>query len=280
MFDIRIGFSMHPNWLGNGSLDDFVTQLCRAGLSALEFELDNRLPAWPAFPPLMEAAFRMGLALSFHAPYRPAHSIAGFAGDRCIAIQSDHAPLLAVAETWARRSPNCQALVVHAAAGLRGADRTALVEDTLAYLAWVGETYPNLRIALENNRPARGSEVKVGASREDVLALLEASGHPEFGACWDMGHDALAGETRDPSPDWLSRVTHVHVHDVEAGGEDHFPLIYGRVQHARWLPAWKSAGGRGLVVLELKGQHLQGWPLQHISRVLEASIIHLAEETE
>jgi sugar phosphate isomerase/epimerase len=273
---IRIGFSMHPNWLEAGSLDHFLAPLRAAGLAALEFELDDHLPVWPAFPPLMEEAFQAGMALSFHAPYRLPHTLIGFAGAHRSAIQAGLAPLLEIAETWAQRSPACRTLVVHAAVGPQGTDPAGLRADTLSFLHWAGETFPHLQLALENNPPTPGL-IKLGANKYDVLAMLEETGDPRIGACWDLGHDVLASAPDDPSPEWLARVVHAHVHDIDSNGADHHPLVFGAVPFQRWLSAWKDAGGQGLAVLELKGQHLAGWGFQRVSRVLASSINQLAE---
>ncbi len=274
---IRIGFSMHPNWLVTGGLDDFLAPLRAAGLAALEFELDDHLSAWPTFPLLMEEAYQAGMALSFHAPYRAPHSLAGFAGERRCAIQSTLAPLLAVAENWAQRSPACLTVVVHAAVGAQGTDPSALREDTLSFIHWTYETFPDLQLALENTPPAAANQVKVGTSKEEVLSLIREANEPRLGACWDMGHDMLLPPPDEPSPEWLARVIHAHVHDIDSNGADHHPLVFGAVPFQRWLAAWKAAGGQGLAVLELKGQHLQGWGAQRISRVLASSVAQLAE---
>ena len=270
--DIRIGFSMHPRWAGDEGLEAFILPLRRSGLSLLEFELDDQQDDWPAFEPLMEAAFQMGLGLSFHAPYRSPHSLVGFAGRERSHIQGDYRPVLEIAETWARKSPACRTLVIHAAVAPEPASREAL-----AFLAWVLEEYPNLQLALENNHPARQGEVKPGVELKDVLSMLAALGPPRLGACWDLGHDYLRQKGGAPTRKWLSKVVHIHVHDVDETGEDHFPLIFGRVPYERWLEAWKAQGGGGGVVLELKGKLLQNWSPARVEEALETSISRIKE---
>ena len=273
--EIRIGFSMHPRWARAEELEAFIAPMCRSGLSSLEFELDDRQENWPDFAPLMEAAFQMGLGLSFHAPYRPPYRLAGFAGQEHSRIQDDYRPALAIAETWARRSSVCRTVVIHAAVAKEPAARKPLIEDTLAFLAWVLEEFPDLQLALENNHPARPGEVKVGVEPEDVLSMLTALDTPRLGACWDLGHDYLRQKGTVPTQEWLSRVVHIHVHDVDENGEDHFPLIFGRVPYEHWLGAWKAVTKGGGVVLELKGKHLQNWSQSQIAEALETSISSL-----
>ena len=275
--DIRIGFSMHPRWAGAEGLEAFIAPLRRSGLSSLEFELDDQQENWIDFVPLMEAAFQMGLGLSFHAPYRPPHHLAGFAGQERSRIQDDYRPALAIAETWALKSPQCRTVVIHAAVAREPAVRKDLIEDTLAFLAWVLDEFPELQIALENNHPARPGEVKIGVEPEDVLSMLAVLDTPRLGACWDLGHDYLRQKGTVPTQAWLSRVVHVHVHDVDENGEDHFPLIFGRVPYEPWLGAWKAVTRGGGVVLELKGKHLQNWSQSQIADALETSIASLNE---
>jgi sugar phosphate isomerase/epimerase len=274
---VRIGFSMHPRWTGERGLEDFLRPLRQVGLSALEFELDDRLEDWPAFGPLMKASFEMGLALSFHAPYRQPHSLVGFAGNGRAHIQADVSPLLAVAETWAQLSPTCRRVVVHAAVGRAPADPAALAADTHAFLAWVLEAYPDLELALENNHPARPGEVKAGVAPQDVLALIAAVDNPRLNACWDLGHDFLRAGGAEPSAAWLAKVVHVHVHDINEIGVDHYPLVFGNVPVEAWLRAWKAQGGRGGAVLELKGKQLMGWSADKIGESLELSVATLGE---
>ncbi len=275
--DIRIGFSMHPRWADAGGLENFISPLRQVGLSALEFELDDHLEGWSAFGTLMEITHEMGLGLSFHGPYRLPRSLVGFSGEARERIQADIRPLLAIAETWARKSMKCHTLVVHAAVAREPASRGFLEADTLAFLAWVLEEFPDLQVALENNHPPAPGEVKVGVEPEEVLALIASINSPRLGACWDMGHDFLRHRGEEPAPEWLANVVHVHVHDVDENGEDHFPLIFGRVPYEHWLGAWKVLSGRGNVVLELKGKHLQDWSRERITEVLKANISFLHE---
>jgi sugar phosphate isomerase/epimerase len=273
--NIRIGFSMHPRWARAEELEAFILPLRQSGLSLLEFELDDHQEDWPIFEPLMKTAFQMGLGLSFHAPYRPPYSLIGFASQERRRIQDDYRPMLEIAETWAQKSQSCKTLVIHAAVAHEPVSRETLIDDTLAFLTWVVEEFPELQLALENNHPARLDEVKPGVEPEDVLSMVTALDTTHLGVCWDIGHDYLRQKEAILTREWLSRVVHVHVHDVNNRGEDHYPLIFGRVPYKRWLGAWKMMGGGGSVVLELKGKHLQNWSPIRVAGVLEASVSKL-----
>jgi sugar phosphate isomerase/epimerase len=278
--DIRIGFSMHPRWIDQAGLKAFIDPLRQAGLSVLEFELDDHLDGWPESLKLMEEAFDAGLDLSFHAPYRLPHSLVGFGGARRKSLQAEYLPLLGIAESWGKRTGRLHTVVMHAAVSKTPAQPASLQEDTLAYLLWVLETFPHIHLALENNHPAHQGEVKIGIQREEILQIARNFPADRLGICWDMGHDFLRHQPGEPSQEWYSRVIHVHLHDVDAADDDHYPLVLGNVPHQAWLRGLKEAGMKGIVVLELKGDRLQGWPMEKINQALVASIETACRETQ
>jgi len=276
--DIRVGFSMHPRWADHEGLKTFIDPMRQAGLTALEFGLDDRLDGWSEFIPLMEAAVEQGLDLSFHAPYRAPHSLVGFAADRRSDLEQEYRPLLEIAENWGRRMGSLRTLVVHAAVSPTPTDPASLVADTIAYLHWVSDTFPHLHLALENNHPPVRGEIKVGIQRSDVLQLTQCLPPARLGICWDMGHDYLRHQQDDPSPEWFSRVMHVHLHDVDGAGQDHYPLILGNVPHRAWLQGLSQTGMKGIVVLELKGERLMNWSMDRITAALVGSVETIVRE--
>ncbi len=278
--NIQVGFSMHPRWASGAELSAFLSPLQAAGLSALEFELDENLDMWQAFAPLMVGVMQLGMQLSFHAPYRSPYSLAGFAGPRRVDIEQKHRPMLDIAAGWAERDGEMKTVVLHAATAQKPADPDLLIMDTLSFLSWALETYPGLLFALENNHPVTGSQVKVGVARQEVLNLVAALHHPRLRVCWDMGHDYLHGSPLEPESEWLAQVVHVHLHDVNDIGFDHFPLVYGRVPYQPWLRALKGVGMKGTIILELKGHQLKDWQPDRIQTALVDSIRAIAEEVQ
>lgn len=276
--DIRIGFTMHPRWIKGTDLKTFLAPLCRAGLSALEFELDSHLDLWDKFEPLMEASSNEGMQLSFHAPYRAPHTLAGFAGDRRNTIEQDYRPMLAIAEKWAARMGNPPVVVFHAAAAPAPYERAPLFMDTVSFLSWVIEEFPHIKIALENNNPSSNKIVKLGIEHEDVIRLVKCIDHPNIGICWDMGHDCLKKSLPAITEEWLSGIIHVHIHDVDNSGQDHYPLVLGNIPYRNWLQAIKKVGMKGIIVLELKGERMMGWPLDRVNSVLTDSIATIKSE--
>jgi hypothetical protein len=74
--------------------------------------------------------------------------LVGFAGEGRPALEQEYHPLLEIAEKWALRVGKPRILVVHAAVSRPPADPASLVADTITYLHWVKDTFPNLHLAL------------------------------------------------------------------------------------------------------------------------------------
>lgn len=265
MSNISVGFNMHPLWAFGEALAGFLEPLQAAGLSALEFELWPNDPDWLRLPLLMEDCRRLGFVLCFHAPYRQPYAITGFAGQEQAAVEAAYAPILDIA---ARFGPTT--VVIHGAhSTTRPHER--LYADTVAFLEWALARYPSLVFALENLTP-NPRRVKIGVERAEVLRIVEEIGNSRLGICWDMGHDVLAGRRNAPDEAWLQHVCHVHVHDIDEQGVDHYPLIYGRVPYQTWLPALVRAGFAGVVTLEIKGTQLVGLGIERVQQMLVESI--------
>jgi sugar phosphate isomerase/epimerase len=265
---------MHPRWAFGDALAAFLEPLREAGLQALEFGLEAHDADWPRFLPLIKDCRQLGFALCFHAPYRLPYTIAGFAGRERAEIEAAYAPMLDIAVRFGPAT-----VVVH---GARSTTRLyeEVYADTIAFLEWALEQYPTLTFALENLNPDPG-QTKVGTERVEVLRIVQEIDAPNLGICWDMGHDVQAGrlylpdtapraEPRDEA--WLRHVRHVHVHDIDEQGIDHYPLIHGQVPYQVWLPALVATGFEGIATLEIKGGQLMSLEVAQIMEMLVESI--------
>jgi len=261
-----VGFNMHPRWACGEALPGFLEPLREAGLQALEFELWDGDPDWPRILPLMEDCRRLGFKLSFHAPYRGAYNVVGFAGERREELAAASAPLLDVAARFAPAP-----VVVHGARS-ETQPRESLYTDTVAFLEWALARYPLLTLALENLGP-NPHWTKIGETRAEILRIVEELGDPRLGLCWDMGHDVLAGRLSVPDEAFLQHVIHVHLHDVDESGKDHYPLLYGRVPYRTWVPLLAQRGFEGIVTLELKGGQLAHLEFEQVKQLLAASVM-------
>lgn len=271
MKKVCLSFNMHPRWLSALPLAEFLEPLQKAGLRGMEFLLDSNQLEWPEFADLMRDCQKAGLRLSFHAPYAAYYSLAGFSiPERRETIQRLIHPLLELGQSFSAANPGLPLVVVHGARS-KTASREQLLEDTRQFLSWAAASYPGLRFALENLNPAAPDEVKVGDRREEVLRVVQELDHPRVGICWDMGHDYLQNSLRLPEEAWLKKVIHVHIHDVNEEGQDHYPLVYGRVPVQPWLNALSHSGYMETVCLEVKGHQLNGWGMERCMQSLADS---------
>ena len=286
--NVLIGFNIHPLWLSGTDLESFITPLRDNGLRSLEFEVDSNLPGWEKFEPLMQNCSDIGMEICFHAPYRPPFLLHNFCGDRRDEICNINKPLWSLADFWGIRNNFRTEIVTHGATvkqsplpsnnigeleeSTEQRTKAKLREDTKEFINWALENFPNLTIALENLDVAKPGVIKFGERREDVLDLVTEIDHPRLGICWDTGHDIRHGVTQDPSREWLERVVHVHVHEIDESGEDHFPLVFDKVPNEHWIQLLMDAGMEGTITLELKGGNLVNWELERINYALAKSI--------
>ena len=273
---IQIGFNIHPRWAAGSTLETFLAPLKKAGLSALEFALEGHDRDWKEFEPLMEESASLGYRLCFHAPFRAPYTLAGFKVDDRESIIALYQPMLAIAQSWALRQGGMATVVLHSAHSDHS-NRATLYADTLSFLDWALQEFDHLRFAVENLGPSDGTDIKVGDTREEVLALVETLDQSRLGICWDFGHDCLHHRSQLPGKEWLARVVHVHVHDLDAAGLDHYPLVFGNCPYQEWLQALARCGMQGVATLEVKGGQLKGWPLERMAQTLIDSIAAVKE---
>ena len=248
------GFGLHPKWLTNRTRENFLAPFKVAGMSVLEFTLHPNTDEWAEMSALAEECVDAGYRCHFHAPYQATINLAGFATSKRDAIQKMFAPALELAERLAEQQRFDPALVIHGAHA--ETTRTELRRDTEEFLAWILADMPHMRPMLEilNHKPPF---TRTGESRDEVLDIVRAMNQPRLGICWDLGHDYLLGYTELPNDDFLRAARHVHIHDINAAHEDHFPLIYGNVPWQADLRALARVGFNGAVVMEINGYRAQ-----------------------
>lgn len=248
------GFGLHPKWLTNSTREEFLAPLKAAGMSVLEFTLHPNTDEWAEMCALAEECVSAGYRCHFHAPYQTPFNLAGFATTQRDAILKMFAPALELAEQLAEKQQSDAVLVIHGAHAEM--TRMALRRDTEAFLEWVLAEMPRVRPMLEilNHKPPF---TRIGESRDEVLDIVRGMNHSRLGVCWDLGHDYLLGYTELPNDEFLHAVRHVHIHDINAAREDHFPLIYGNVPWQTDLCALARVGFGGAVVMEINGYRAQ-----------------------
>ncbi len=248
---MELSFGLHPKWIDSsaGSLDGFLNPLTAAGLSALEFTL-NPDEEWEEMRALAEQCLRLGYRCHFHSPYKDPYNSAGFASSRRDELQKLYAPVFELIERWANEADLFPAVVIHGAHGKTSL--TQLAADTWHFLGWALTKTTRAHLMLENLPPKAGYN-RVGETHEQVLEIVRGLNHPRLNVCWDLGHDVLQGYTQLPGEDFLKAVRHVHIHDINDAGEDHFPLVYGNVPWQKNLRALKRVSFSGAVTMEING---------------------------
>lgn len=71
-------------------------------------------------------------------------------------------------------------------------------------------------------------DAPVGTSFSELCQIAELADCPTLGFCWDMGHGLANhvsyGASVSPPKEFLERVTHTHIHDLDERGRTHGPL--------------------------------------------------------
>ncbi|MBQ8898560.1 MAG: MBL fold metallo-hydrolase [Clostridia bacterium] len=107
------------------------------------------------------------------------------------------------------------------------------------------------RLSLELNRDKKNGDPSI--TPEGVLAMVSGTDPELVGICFDFGHyfSNTASLTQIPCPEFLSRVTHTHIHALGPGGT-HFPFAPDTsLPLDTYVNALFSAGYKGIYNLEL-----------------------------
>jgi sugar phosphate isomerase/epimerase len=199
---------------------------------------------------------KVGLRVSLHpytelTPYNPAF----FSHNEGNLCRRAHERFLTLAEQ-ASQLQGAEAVVnIHSAAAVENT-REGLLGKSIEFFRWArewcGSRAPGVRVVGELQiAPAPGESVRrIGDSYAELTSVLCQSG---VDACWDFGHAVMNtrrfGQPLEPPEAFLSRVAHVHCHDVD--DEDHKPLIFGNVPWKRFLAMLANNGFDGTVILEV-----------------------------
>jgi sugar phosphate isomerase/epimerase len=270
-----LGINMHPKWLGDGTAEDFLLPLKGLGLNVLEFTLNLVSPDWPEMRSLIEEGRWLGFGVTFHAPYKDPHNPAGFSSGERDKVERLYRPALAYAARVAEEA-GPTTLVVHGAKG--NGPREELRRDTRAFLGWIVEEFANLRPCIELLVKEERAN-KIGDNKGELVGIVSCLDSPRVGICWDLGHDARNGSLPAP-PGFITSVRHVHLHDISPDGEDHCPLIFGKVPYEERLRQLVRADYKGAVILEVDGYRVsrfaatRGKPPRQI---LQASLSRLVQ---
>lgn len=264
-----LGNSGSPRWYQGGPerLDQYLANLHLWGATSTEMVLhhgpaDERTARVhvlePDWEPMIARYREIGVAIQLHASLD-----SRFATERWLdepdSLREEFLPILAVARALTTEQGRV-VLVVHGAAD----DRRSRQDNqtaTVGLLTWLGNEVEKMPgqalIALELGATKLDCPNRVARTRESVLDLVQAVGSPKLGICWDLAHD-LENAAHDegwatvPSPDFLKHVVHIHLHDLDAEGVSHYPLVTGRVPFPEQLQALARLGSLPSITMEIR----------------------------
>ncbi len=132
----------------------------------------------------------------------------------------------------------------------------------------------------------RKQDGPVGVTFEEIMDLVRAVDSPRLGICWDLGHGLsnvlVHGHTDVPREDFLSQLTHTHIHGVLPNGRTHGPIEAERssdpnnAHTLKLLRVLKAYGYDGIYNLELYPARWSGTP-DHWRELVCRSIRALTE---
>lgn len=209
----------------------------------------------------IQACRAAGLGMAVHPYLGGVHRIARFTrGSECRAAVDR---LVKAAETAAQSLLQPVTMIFHAAE--EDFDPGATAEENLrTEMLSISRDFANylenavhksdcpLRIALEHQVPPAPEEniVRTGDTAAELLQVVKGT---DLSLCWDTGHYRLSmerhGQPAQPPEEFVSRITHVHLHDV-IDGEDHRPINADSHQLHGWVRRLRADGFLGTITLE------------------------------
>jgi len=271
---INIGSNLDYHWLRNRSFSSVIAPLKEKGLTVLEVHLEPRFPEIADHIEYLCAnAVEAGLGINFHAPFLDPPFMYGFSGKEKDSIKAKWIPVLDIVNRYAGINDIRTEMVLHGSHG-PNADMDVLLADTVEITRWILDYCPKIYVGIENLPTPRNPNelVKFGENRESVLEAVNLVSHPRCGITWDMGHCVRNKILELPSAEWMRKVVHVHLHDVDEHRQDHWPLILGSTPYQAWIPALIMQGFDGTITAELNGKLYNGWTQEEIDQNLLLTI--------
>jgi sugar phosphate isomerase/epimerase len=268
--ELRLGFSFNHEWWDNYVLAELFPLLRECGVADIEINPppEHMSEAAAQAYQALEAGFRC----HFHAPYPEDFPICDYhgAGKARAASEEIFRNLLDLALECAVRQGSPSVINLHGASGrVDRYDAIELRRATRDFLRWavgvVGD-YP-VKIALETMGFST-AVYRVGQFGGEILDIVKEVAGKALGLGLDMGHCARNERDRgvpyELNDDFIKRVVHVHLHDIDHNGIGHAPLIYGTVGYDGYLQWLARRHYQGVVVLELNYDQMKraGDPLE------------------
>jgi hypothetical protein len=284
------GKDSSSEWIAHyESIELFLDALKASGVSSIELWYLSRWANSWVYREIIELIWGMGFALT----------IRGEAANqsRGACFMDVYPSMSFIASHFHKYQPSLLMTLPLMQAGSAHVSAAELQEQTIRCLRhWtelVTEEELPITFALENSRMSSECPIS-GGSLEMLIHIVDEVESASVGICWDLGayyaeQLHLTGQTQPiegnsasslPTPSFMKRVTHTHVHGVASNGL-HSPLIEkDSLPLERYMELLRAAGYEGIYNLELTMDKCGGMFEPHdfifgsIRRVKQAHIRH------
>ncbi len=255
-----IGFTLSPSWWDVKKIDVLLNDLWSRGCRSIELYLNPFDSMFTETFALAKLILERGWTLTIHAPTDGDFNIVHYDDNRNM-VEAAYRALFDVVASLSTDFKQPILINFHGGQGegLKGKlFKDKLLKSVRQFVHWLvsllKDQYTCLRTAMEL-LPYDPAYVRIGDRQEDLLYISEGIDSTYFGLCWDMGHLRRNREMFTygcaPKPDFVQRVVHVHVHEVDIFYRDHCPIGRGIVSVADDIKYLLKAGYKNVYNLEL-----------------------------
>jgi len=221
---------------------DHFSMIATAGLDYIEFGLRKTNLNAEMFRADVKRLHELGLKLNIH----PYYECRGFGTpSESSTLRQNIEQVFTIARDAAQYEGRPITLNFHAASGNN--HRQEMIEQSQQFNTWLVETADRLDadviITTEHQLPPRLEQKnlqRIGDNFDELLTMVQATPHDNFGSCWDMGHSVMQHVQSHanvmPPQKYPTMVKHIHIHDVDFKiPKDHRLISTGQSPLANYL---------------------------------------------
>ncbi|RKX76103.1 MAG: hypothetical protein DRP87_12855 [Spirochaetes bacterium] len=127
------------------------------------------------------------------------------------------------------------------------------IENLKTLVPILEDTDVPIFVAIELNRMKNNSDPSI--NYENLLRICREVNNHRFGIGWDLGHtysNVLNSVIPlEPPQEFIERVIHIHIHDLNEKGQTHWPLTIGTLPLNYYLKKLRAVNYCGYYTLEL-----------------------------
>ncbi|NOX96532.1 MAG: sugar phosphate isomerase/epimerase [Nitrospirae bacterium] len=261
---LEADFYCHPDWQKVFSgIEDPLQTIADLGLKTVEFSLKAEFEEKEVLS-LLDRCLKHDLKINLHPYTKGENNPACFEDKKGNIARERGRCFLEISHKVSRIQGRRTVLILHGASTAEiqespfsRKERNYFLERTNCFFKWL-ERYAqrkNLEVLIVSELQIAPSPeehfFRIGDSYPEVLETIRET---DLGICWDTGHAYFSylrkGVSLIPSADFVKKVKHVHLHDVQRG-EDHQPLSAGTIPLSGYLALLKKFDFSGDITLEI-----------------------------